>query len=289
MKQMQEQQRVGIHYLEAATTLLQRVRRAHPAKGLYEAADLQWRWRAPRATDSFPQLFWIDDLGRPAAAVIVTDWGGRFTLDPIVLPDAPPDHVAHIVARGLAHARAAGFGAVTLEVDRADEVMRDVLAGHGFSVKEEGMVETWLAAAARPAVSPLHEGYRLFSRTDTRPQPHHMIKRSGPGLEPRLLQTSLYRPELDLVIVDRSDTPAAYGLFWYDPVTATGLIEPLRTEAGHQQRGLARHILTAGIDRLIAAGAARIKICFAPGNPVSKGLYLSLGFEPVKQTDVFSR
>jgi GNAT superfamily N-acetyltransferase len=286
---MREQHRVGMHYLEAATALLQRVRSAHPTKGLYEAADLQWWWRTPRSTDTFRQLFWFDHLGRPEAAVIATDWGDRIALDPIIMPDAPPDWVAHVIERGLAHARESGFGAVELEVDRADDVMRAVLVGHGFAIKEDGLVETWLAADARPAISPLHADYRLSSRRDTMLRPHHMIKRSGPDVAQRLLQTSLYRSDLDLLMLDRDDNHAAYGLFWYDPATATGLVEPMRTEDDHQRRGLARHILTTGIDLLAEAGAVRIKICFEPDNPASRGLYLSVGFEPVKQTDVLAR
>ena len=288
MGALREQHRVGVHYLEAATVLLQRVRSSHPTKGLYEAADLQWWWRTQRSTDSLGQLFWFDRLDRPEAAMIATDWGDRLALDPLVMPDATPDWVAHVVERGLAHAREAGFGAVELEVDRSDDVMREVLDGHGFAFKADGLVETWLAADARPEISALHDGYRLSSRLDTPARPHHMIERSGPDVEQRLLQTSLYRPDLDLLVLDRDGNHAAHGLFWYDPETGTGLVEPMRTEADHQRRGLARHILTTGIELLARAGATRVKICFEPGNPASKGLYLSVGFEPVKQTDVFS-
>lgn len=285
---MREQLRVGLHYLEDATALLQRVRSAHPTIGLYEAADLHWWWRTPRSTDHLPQLFWFDHLGRSEAAVIVTDWGDRIALDPIVMPDATPDWVAHVIERGLAHASESGFGAVELEVDRADDDLREELFGHGFAIKEDGLVETWLAADARPEISALHEDYRLSSRLDTTLRPHHMIKRNGPDVEQRLLQTSLYRPDLDLVVVDRDDNYAALGLFWYDPETATGLVEPMATEDDHQRRGLARHVLTTGIDLLAKAGAVRIKIIFEPDNPASSGLYLSVGFEPVKQTVVLS-
>ena len=120
MHPLEEAHRVGLHYLEDVTVLLQRIRSAHPTAGLYEAADLQWWWRTPRATDDLPQLFWFDDLGRPEAAVIATDWGHRIALDPIVMPDAAPDWVAHVIERGLAHASESGFEAVGLEVDRAD-------------------------------------------------------------------------------------------------------------------------------------------------------------------------
>ncbi|MFT7474716.1 MAG: hypothetical protein ACI81L_001645 [Verrucomicrobiales bacterium] len=50
------------------------------------------------------------------------------------------------------------------------------------------------------------------------------------------------------------------------------MVEPMRTEDAHQPSGLARRILTTGIDLLAKAGAERIKI----------------GFEPVKRTAVFS-
>lgn len=98
----------------------------------------------------------------------------------------------------------------------------------------------------------------------------------------------LYRPELDLVVLDDRDAVAAYGLFWFDPITATGLVEPMRTEAAHQGRGLARHVLAAGIERLVAAGARRVKVCFHPGNAAARRLYLGAGFEVGKETVVLA-
>ncbi len=265
------------------------MRSVHPTAGLYEAADLHWWWRTSRSTDSFPQLFWFDHLDRPQAAAIATDWGDRIALDPIVMPDATPDWVAHVMQRGLTHAGHSGFGAIGVEVDRADVVLREVLVGNGFEIAEDGVVEAWLAADARSETSPLAEGYRLCSRLDTMLRPHHMIERSGPAVESRLRQTSLYRPELDLLVLDGRDGCAAYGLFWFDSETATGLVEPMRTEDDHQRRGLGRHLLTTGIDLLARAGAERIKICYQPDNPAARELYLSVGFEPVKQTDLFTR
>ena len=291
MGSLREEHRVGFDYVRDVTTLLQRNRSAHPTAGLFEAADLQWWWRNERSTDSLPQLFWFDDDGRPTAAVIATDWGKWIGLDPLVMPDATPDWVAHVMTRGLAHAAECGFDTVALEVATNNGVLRDVLIDQGFEAgAEEAMVESWLAADARPAISPLHEGYALSSRLDDMQRPHHMIsaKRNHPDPEPRLRQSTLYRPEFDLVVHDSGGNVAAYGLFWYDPVTETGLVEPMRTEDEHQRRGLARHILTVGLDLLAAAGAHRIKICFEPDNPASKHLYLSVAFEPHRQTVEFS-
>lgn len=290
---MQEEVRTGVDYLEAVTELQQRARAAHPTKGLFEAADMQWWWRLPRSTDSLGQLFWFDDDDRPAAASIAIDWGGELALVPIFMPDASSDLIAHVLDRGLEHLASAGIDAVDLEVDLTDEVMQEVLVSRGFTTDEDPgasqpMVEAWIAAGARPEISTLHDDYRLTSRREATHLPHHN-KRGGPAVEERLQQTSLYRADLDLVTYAADDEVAAYGLFWFDPATATGMVEPMRTLEPHQRRGLARHIITTGVDLLAAAGAERIKICFSQENVAARCLYLDVGFAPVKETVVFSR
>ncbi|CAN5845803.1 hypothetical protein BH23ACT5_BH23ACT5_19430 [soil metagenome] len=290
---MREQHLVGLDYVKDVTALLQRIRIAHPTAGLYQAAELQWWWRDPRSTDEIPQLFWFDEHGRPAAAVIANDFGDgssavfeETTLAAVVMPGAAPDWITYVVERGLAHAAECGLDAVDFEVDQADELVNEVLSGYGFERAGDGVVEAWLTADDRPEVSPMHEGYRLQTRAETMGQPHHFGHRAGPQTEERLRQTSLYRPDLDLVVHDSRGAVGAYGLFWFHPKTATGVVEPMRTEDDHQRRGLARHILTAGIDRLAAAGADRISIGWEPDNPASGHLYRSVGFESALSTHI---
>ncbi len=290
MQANDEQSRSGAAYLETLTALLRRSRLAHPTKGQFESGEMLWWWaEIPRSTDTLDQLFWFDDNGEPLAAVILTEWPTWIAMDPIVLPDASPALIAHVVQRGLAHAEANGLQPLQLEVDREDAALHSVLGAHGFSLAEEAMVESWLAAGDRPEVSDLAEGYRLMSRAEDSQVPHHMAARHYPEIEERLAQTPLYRPDLDLVIRDRDHNTAAYGMCWYDPATSTGVVEPMRTEEAHQRRGLARHLLTAGVELLAAAGAERIKIVFEPDNPASSKLYPDVGFVPVKQTDTWAR
>jgi GNAT superfamily N-acetyltransferase len=286
---------VGLEYLDAMTALLRRVRLADPDWGTYEAAELQWFWTTPRSTDSLGQLFWFDDSGRPLAAVAVLDFGDGMslvydapTLVVVVMPDATPDWVRHVVERGLAHVAEAGIDSISVEVERNEHALRDALFAHGFTVTGEALIGCRLDAAARPAVSPLAEGYRLRTRRDTADRPHHMADARRPQFEERLAQT-MHRPELDLTVIDSNDEPVAYGIFWYDSETSIGLVEPMRTHDEHQRRGLARHVLTAGVDLLAAAGAARININFEPDNPASGALYQSVGFRPAWRTDIFSR
>jgi predicted N-acetyltransferase YhbS len=69
---------------------------------------------------------------------------------------------------------------------------------------------------------------------------------------------------------------AGYALFWADPVTGVGLVEPVRTESSHQGRGIASHLIAVGLDRLAAHGCQRLKVCN------DRDLYQRLGFRPLR-------
>ncbi|MEM9464963.1 MAG: GNAT family N-acetyltransferase [Actinomycetota bacterium] len=277
--------RSGFDALTSVTTLLQRARLAHPTAGLWEAADFQWWWRAERHSDAYPQTFWLDDEGSPIAAAMITSWTSHVALTPLAIPSIGDDDRIVITACGLDQAAAAGVETLEVEVDEHDDALRTFLEECGFAVDpSEAYAESWLSALDRPVVSPLAAGYRLRRRIDDS-GPHHNVNKQ-PEFERRLGETSLYRPDLDLVVRTDDGEVAAYGLFWLDPATGIGMVEPMRTIDAHQRRGLARHVLTAGIDALVVAGAERIKICWELDNPAAGDLYRSVGFEPVRQTVV---
>lgn len=290
-----EERLAGLDCVNAVTTLLQRARNAHPTKGAFQAAEVQFWWSNPHPTDTLGQLIWFDDLGRPEAAVVATEFGDgasllydQITVLIVTMPDAPDDWVRHVIGRGLDHLAAAGIETIDLEVDRADGVRRSALFDRAFTVKGDAVDQCWLDADARPPVSPLPDGYRLAARSDLMDRPHHMTSPRRPGFEERLNQLSLYRTNLDLVVLDRDDNPAAYALFWNDPATGTGVVEPVRTFDEHQGRGLSRHLLTSGIGLLADAGARRISVCYEPDNEVSGHLYRSIGFVPHCRTDLLT-
>jgi predicted N-acetyltransferase YhbS len=105
---------------------------------------------------------------------------------------------------------------------------------------------------------------------------HPVSRRSGELAERRLRQCSLYDPLLDLALeTDEGDT-AAYALFWFDPVTLVGLVEPMRVEDQFQRRGLGSALLTAGLDRLARRGARRFKVGY--GSEPARALYVGVGF-----------
>lgn len=293
---MRERSLSGLEAVEMATRLLQRRRSIHPTYGSYEAAELQWWWSQPRSTDDLAQLFWVDDDDLPSAAFLLNDFSDgssalytTATACVFVLPDSPPALLERAVERGLEVAAGAGFATVEFEVGQDDTTLRNVLTGRGFDIAETDVIaEAWLAADERPGVTALADGYRLVTRRDVRDRPHHMTERNPRFSEDRIRQTSLYRDDLDLVVLAPDDGTAGYGMFWLDPVTSTGVVEPMRTRDEHQQRGIARHILTTGVERLVEAGATRISIGWEPDNPASGDLYRSVGFEATATNDLFN-
>jgi predicted N-acetyltransferase YhbS len=294
----------GLPYLRLATTLLQRMRLATPAGeitsaggitpagAIWEAADIQWWWRQERATDRDGHLFWLDEDSEPLAAVICTDFGHSLQCDVLILPDDPAFERTvwqAAIARTNAAATQTGVASKPAEfpVRAGDAVGTAELAAAGFGPDgQPGVVSCWLEAARwleasdQPAIPALVPGYRLHSRADAPERPHPLVARNGAQVEQRLRQCSLYRPELDLMVEAPDGQIAGYGLFWADPVTGVGLVEPMRTEQAHQGRGIASHILASGLDRLAAHGCRQLKV----SNDI--GLYLRSGFRPASTAPV---
>jgi ribosomal protein S18 acetylase RimI-like enzyme len=275
----------GLEAVRLATELLHRVRLADPYGGIWEAADVQWWWRTPRASDELDQPFWLDGQG-PVAAVLVTAWTDHWGLDPIVAPGAPPAILAKLLSAVVDRLHALAPGSVEALVRDDDEALARLVGSLGFKPTGERGGATWVDASDRPTVPPLLEGFELVDRVRSHDRPHPLVVRNGPTVEARLNELALYDPALDLAIRATSGEIAAYGLFWFDPVTRVGLVEPMRTEAAWQRRGLARTLLAAGLDRLARRGATRLKVGF--GSEPARNLYLGVGFRVQAEMTTYS-
>jgi predicted N-acetyltransferase YhbS len=280
-----EVQAKGLEYLALVTELLQRARLADAEGGLWEAADLQWWWRTPRSSDAIDQLFWIDDEG-PVAGVVLTDWGSAWGCDLIVVPGVTSVPLPTIWGRAVEAIDALGIDAVDVLVDDENAELVDLLAGAGFVVGDEEDGTTWMDAEQRPDVTPLPEGFALVDRSLETSRPHPMRQRNGEEVEARLRQCSLYDPALDLAAETADGQVGGYALFWFDPVTQVGMLEPMRVEDEYQRRGLARAMLTEGLDRLASRGAQRLKVSYA--TDAARSLYLGAGFRVTSTSTLYS-
>lgn len=268
---MRVERLAGLDRLAATTALLQRARLSHPTAGFWEASDLQWWWRRPRASDDVPLPVWFDDTG-PVGAVLLTDWGPHWQADALIVPGTID---LQVVWDALLAATASIDAPIEVLANDHDRDLVRLLQRDGFRATETSGT-TWMDAVDRPPVAAVPAGYRIVDRASSPDGPHPMRARNGDDAEARLQQVSLYDPGLDLSVRTDDGVVAGYALFWFDPVTKVGQLEPMRVEDEHQRRGLARALLTEGLDRLARQGADRLKVGF--DGDAGRELYLGAGF-----------
>jgi predicted N-acetyltransferase YhbS len=279
---MREVRAAGYDALMLATDLLHRVRRTDPGAGLWEAADVQWWWRRPRLSDDVEKVFWVDDDG-PVAGVLLTSWrDDDWQCDPLVVPGAPEPGVEVVWDRAQELIETHFAGEYRVGVHGEDSVLRELVEDSGLTL-DWVYASAWMAVTDRPTRESPAEGFVVVDRTQRVGVPHQMRHRNGAGVVDRLAQAPLYAPDLDLAVETTDGREAGYVLFWFDPMTLVGLVEPVRIEDEFKRRGLARTLLTVGIERLAAKGSERIKIGW--GEAPAAALYQGVGFR--KTSDDF--
>jgi len=219
----------------------------------------------------------VDDAREPVAAVILTEWGRVWGCDPMTIGSTPAVSPAAIWARALELVDSLRLVAVETLVRDDDVEWQRLVAGSGFAMVGDTSGTCWMDAEERPAVAPFPSGLTLSDRTRQGWLPHPLRTRNGSAVQARLRQCSLYDPSLDLAIRAEHGEVAGYALFWFDPVTRVGLVEPMRVEDAYQRRGLARAMPTEGLARLVRRGARRLKVGY--GTDIARALYVGAGFQ----------
>ena len=238
---------------------------------MWEAADVQWWWRRPRTTDDLALPVWFDDEG-PVAAAALTAWVDGWQADAFAVASEVDQEEVWAATLEAVSGRSEPLKLLA----RADDAEVIGLAVRsGFTMTDDLSGTMWMDAEARSTVAEV-EGFTIVDRSQRPDRPHPMIPRNGEPVERRLRQCSLYDPTLDLAIEGAGGRVAGYALFWFDPTTLVGLLEPMRVEDDFQRRGLARVLLTNGLDRLAGKGARRLKVGFE--SEPARALYRGAGF-----------
>lgn len=274
---------VGLDYLDLLTRLLQRQRLSEPDNVVWEAADLQWWWPRDRHDDPADARVWLDG-DEPVAAAVLTRWNPT-RAGCSVFADADFEPAWTFVAQRCAEL---GGVAVELAVGEADAATAGAARQAGFAPTDEKYGVGWLAPGdRRPPRRPLANGYRIAARADDRSRPHPMVARNGTGVEDGLRECSLYDPSLDLHVLAPDGSYAGYALFWADPSTGVGMVEPMRVEDAHGGRGVGRQLLDAGLRGLTARGCSALKVSMNLANSVAVGLYTGAGFAITRRDDTW--
>jgi len=262
----------GLERLHATSTVLQRARLADSLGGMWEAADVQWWWRRPRVTDELALPVWFDEIG-PVAAAGLTAWDDTWQTDIFCVPSIVDKE--EVWTATLEASVEHGSQALQLLMCERDATLAELAIQSGFAMTEELSGTTWMDADRRPPVARV-DGFRIVDRVMRADRAHPMIARNGELVERRLNECSLYDPTLDLSVEDADGATAGYALFWFDHMTQVGLLEPMRVQDEYQRSGLARMLLTEGLDRLASRGARRLKVGFE--TDAARNLYLGAGF-----------
>lgn len=95
-----------------------------------------------------------------------------------------------------------------------------------------------------------------------------------------VMRTPGFEVERELVVVAPDARFAAYLIYWLDPISRSGLFEPVGCHADFRRMGLTKALMYEGMRRMRARGMQTAIVLHEPDNPASTALYASAGFRP---------
>ncbi len=82
----------------------------------------------------------------------------------------------------------------------------------------------------------------------------------------------------ELVVVAPEGRFAAFLVYWLDPVSKTGLFEPVGCHEDFRCLGLSKALMVEAMKRMMDAGMERAVVGYSSGNVAARKLYASVGF-----------
>lgn len=105
----------------------------------------------------------------------------------------------------------------------------------------------------------------------------------------KVMRSPAFDIHRELVVVAPDGRFAAFTVLWFDPVSKSGLFEPVGCHVDFQRKGLTRALMYEGMRRMLAQGMTTAIVLHHTDNPASTGLYASVGFMPKYATTSFKK
>jgi len=175
---------------------------------------------------------------------------------------------------------------VATDVADCDPVRRDVLLRHGY-ISSGGPSFFYTTRSLLDPIpdSVLPEGFVIRSVAGEHEADALGAAHSGafgshwpPGEYLRVMRSPLYDPDRELVVVAPDGRLAAFLVYWIDPVSRSGLFEPVGCHRDFQGKGLAKALMLEGLRRMRGHGMTVAVVKHEHDNPAAAALYASVGF-----------
>lgn len=220
------------------------------------------------------QVATLWEVNGEIAAFIMPDGGlgeAHFCIHPTLRTRKLEEEMLSVAEERLAETLTDGSKRLVCWATEGDTLREELLARFGY--KKEGWPEqqfrrrlvspvTPLPPAAGYTIRELGNGLELLERCYASGLGFHegdihiaVENRDDPRWYRNIQTAPLYRRDLDLVAVDPHSAIAAFCTIWFDDVTRSACFEPVATVPAHQRKGLARALMTEGLQRLQRMGA----------------------------------
>jgi ribosomal protein S18 acetylase RimI-like enzyme len=184
--------------------------------------------------------------------------------------------------------REAGSEEASLGTDAmdCDTVRRDLLSQQGYSASAHPPMLYTTRSLGEPIPAPaVPPGFTLRSVAGEHEVEAVCAVHDG-SFTPKwtaeeylaVMRTPGFAIDRELVVVAPDGRFAAFLVYWIDPVSRSGLFEPVGCHRGFQRRGLAAALMYEGMRRMVARGMERAIVNHNADNPAAVALYRSVGF-----------
>lgn len=96
-----------------------------------------------------------------------------------------------------------------------------------------------------------------------------------------VMQSAGFTIDHEMVVVAPSGEYAAFLVYWLDPISKSGLFEPVGCHPDYQRRGLVKALMSHTLQLMRDAGMTHALVKHETDNPASTAAYASLGFKRI--------
>ena len=240
-----------------------------------------------RGGDPSERVYLCEQAGQLAALLLI--YPAKFSGFDLVL--APAFRGSPLERDLIAYAERALLAlgqTVASDVMDSDDIRRKILLDLGYVPgAAPSMIFTTRPLDLPIPDSPLPDGFRIRSTAGEHEEALLSAVHSGafgsnwpPGEYLKVMGAPGFDIERELVVVAPDGRFAAFLIYWIDPVSRSGLFEPVGCHPDFQRRGLTQALLYEGMRRMVAGGATTAIVKHLTDNPTSTALYASVGFRP---------